>query len=82
VEHPVGSKIHCNVKDDYSIFNAVVLFGNFNRGELVLWGLKMIVELRPGDVFLFYGSLIAHNVTGVEEDRSSVNLFSYYCTYK
>ncbi len=62
--------------------NAVVSFGDFKGGELILWGLKVIVELRPGDVYLFYGSLIAHNVLGVEGDRNSVNLFSHYCTYK
>jgi hypothetical protein len=82
VEDPVGSATHRDVKDDYSIFNAVIPFGDFKGGELVLWGLKMIVELRPGDVFLSYGSLIAHNITGVEGDRNSVNLFSHYCTYK
>jgi hypothetical protein len=82
VEDPVGSKTDCDVKDDYSIFNAVVPIGDFKGGELILWGLKIIVELRPGDVFLFYCSLIAHNVTGVRGDRNSVNLFSHYCTYK
>jgi hypothetical protein len=81
VEDPVGSATHRDVKDDYSIFNAVIHFGDFKGGELVLWGLKMIVELRHGDVFLFYGSLIAHNITGVEGDRYSVNLFCHYCTY-
>jgi hypothetical protein len=36
VEDPVGSATHRDVKDDYSIFNAVIPFGDFKEGELVL----------------------------------------------
>jgi hypothetical protein len=82
VEGLIGSATHCDVKKDSSIFNAVIPCGDFKGEELVLWGLKIIVELCPGDVFLFYGSLIAHNITGIKGDRNSVNLFRHYCTYK
>jgi hypothetical protein len=34
VEDPVGSKTHCDVTDNYSIFNAVVPFGDFEGGSL------------------------------------------------
>ena len=37
-----------------------------------------MVELRPGDVFLFLGSMIAHNVTGIQSgERSSVDMFCH-----
>jgi hypothetical protein len=41
-------------------FNCVIPWGEYKRGALVLWQLKMIVELEPGDAFFFMGSLIAH----------------------
>jgi hypothetical protein len=43
-------------------YNCVVPWGQYNGGGLVLWQLKMIVELEPNDAFFFIGSLIAHNV--------------------
>ncbi len=40
----------------------------------------MRVEIQCGDVFFFYGSLISYNVTAVEGDRNSVNLFTHHST--
>jgi hypothetical protein len=80
VEDPVGSATHRDVKDDFTVFNAVAPFGNYKGGDLVLWGLRMRVEMQRGDVFFFYGSLISHNVTAVEGDRNSVNLFTHHST--
>jgi hypothetical protein len=80
VEDPVGSTTHRDVKDDFTVFNAVAPFGKYKGGDLVLWGLKMRVEMRPGDVFFFFGSIISHNVTAVEGDRNSVNLFTHHST--
>ncbi len=45
-----------------------------------MWGLRLHIEMRPGDAFLSYGSTIYHNVTGVEGQRNSVNLFCHYFT--
>jgi hypothetical protein len=80
VEDPVGSATHRDVKDDFTVFNAVAPFGNYKGGDLVLWGLRMRVEMQPGDVCFFYGSIISHNVTAVEGDRNSVNLFTHHST--
>ncbi len=38
------------------------------------------MEIRRSDVFFFYGSLISHNVTTLERDRNSVNLFTHHST--
>jgi hypothetical protein len=80
LEDPVGSAAHRDVKDDFTVFNVVAPFSNYKGGDLVLWGLRMRVEMRRGDVFFFYGSLISHNVTAVEGDRNSVNLFTHHST--
>ena len=53
--------------------------GDYQGGGLVLWQLKMVVDLRPGDAFFLMGSLIAHNVQGVEGVRNSIDLFCH-CT--
>jgi hypothetical protein len=58
-------------------FNCVVPWGKYKGGALVLWQLKMIVELEPGDAFFFMGSLIAHNVGEIEGVRNSIDLFCH-----
>jgi len=69
---------HQDWKDIHSVPNAVVLYGDYNGGELVLWQAKYIVELRPGDAILFIGSLICHENTKItQEVRNSVNLFTH-----
>jgi hypothetical protein len=58
-------------------FNCVVPWGEYNGGGLVLWQLKMVMELEPGDAFFFMGSLIAHNIGEIEGVRSSIDLFCH-----
>ena len=78
LDDPVGSGTHQDVKDYTRGFNCVLPYGEFTGADLVLWQLKLMVELRPGDVFMFYGSLIAHNVTGIESgERCSVDMFCH-----
>jgi hypothetical protein len=38
----------------------------YKVGVLVLWQLKMIVELEPGNAFFSMGLLITHNVGEIE----------------
>ena len=47
-------------------FNYVVSWGEYKGGGLVLWQLKIVVELEPSDAFFFMGSLIAHNISEIE----------------
>jgi hypothetical protein len=58
-------------------YNCVVPWGEYNGGGLVLWQLKMVMELEPGDAFFFMGSLIAHNVGEIEGVRNSIDLFCH-----
>ena len=58
-------------------YNCVVPWGEYNGGGLVLWQLEMVMELEPGDAFLFMGSLIAHNVGEIEGVQNSIDLFCY-----
>jgi hypothetical protein len=54
-----------------------VPWGEYKGGGLVLWLLKMVVKLQPGDVFFFIGSLIAQNVYEVVGIRHSIDLFCH-----
>ncbi len=40
-----------------------------------MMGLKLRVQLCHGDVFFFYCCILYHNITTVEGNRNSVNLF-------
>lgn len=49
----------------------------FKGGSLVLWPLKVIIEVPEGWGILFPGSLIAHSLTPIEGVRCSVDYFSH-----
>jgi hypothetical protein len=45
-------------------------------GDLILWPLKMRIEIQEGEGFLFLGSLIAHQAGEVTKGvRNSLDLF-------
>jgi hypothetical protein len=81
---PVQCKPHRDVKESILGFSCVVPAGNYNGGALILYDLEMIIELGPGDVFMFPDSLIHHANEDVTGERSSVvaftqeNLFDYW----
>jgi hypothetical protein len=47
-------------------FNYTVPWGKYKDGALVLWQLKIIMELEPNDAFFFIGLLIVHNIEEIE----------------
>ena len=69
---------HQDWKDIKSAPNAVVPYGVWEGGDLVLWQANCIVELIPGDALLFMGSLICHGNNKIKGGiRNSVNLFTH-----
>jgi hypothetical protein len=58
-------------------YNCVISWREYKEGVLVLWQLKMIVELKPSDAFFFMGSLITHNIGEIEGVRNSIDLFCH-----
>ena len=68
-----STSTHLDFSD--SGFNCVVPWGKYKGGALVLWQLKMILELELGDDFFFMGLLITHNVAEIEGVQNSINLF-------
>ncbi len=80
MQAPTGLVLHCDGKNDVNVFNAFVHFGDFKRGELLLWGLNLKVPLCCGDVFLFNSLSPYHNITALEGVRNSVNYFCHWTT--
>jgi hypothetical protein len=50
--------------------------GNYEGGDLVLWELERIIELRPGDLFFFPAHLVTHCNTPVNGVRHSLVAFT------
>jgi hypothetical protein len=55
----------------------LVPFGNFTGGAVILWPLKVVVEVNPGDVLFFMGAVTAHSTEAVTSGRRDcLHLFS------
>ena len=81
---PVQTKPHRDVKESIFGFSCVVPAGNYTGGALILYDLEMVIELVPGDIFMFPDSLIHHANEDISGERSSIvaftqeNMFHYW----
>jgi len=60
------------VQDAFFHVSCLFPFGDFQGGELILWELKRIIALKPGDAFLFPAHLITYSNTSVLGERHSL----------
>jgi len=79
-----GSHCYQNWLGGKRLFNCVEPFGDgFQDRELVLWQMKMRIELEIGDGFFFYGSIVAHKVAEVTAGvHNSIDLFTHVSNYQ
>jgi hypothetical protein len=70
-----ASETHQDWKDDGQTYNCVIPYGEWSGGDLILWPLKLRVQISEGEGFFFLGRLIAHSVTEVVGMRNSVDAF-------
>ena len=83
-QDPVQTAPHRDVKESIYGYSCVVPAGDYSGGALILYDLKLTVELGPGDVLFFPDSLIHHANEDVQGNRSSIvaftqeNLFHYW----
>jgi len=75
---------HQDWVDDKRLFNCVAPFGDgFGGGDLVLWQMRMRIQLEIGDGFFFYGSMVAHEVMEVTAGvRNSIDLFTHASNFQ
>ena len=64
-----SSNKHVDWKDAKTSYNCIIPWGAWGGGDIVLWPLKMRIEVREGDGFLFPGAIIAHSVTAIKQGR-------------
>lgn len=78
-----SSFIHYDWQDYSASYNCVVptfhdLTTTYTTANLVLWPLKVVMELKPGDTLFFFGYLIAHEVTPVSASlMNSLDLITH-----
>ena len=71
-------KVHRDFNDDPECMTALVPYGDFAGGDLVLWDAKVRVELRRGEVLYFYGSILDHSSTVVTRgERNSMVMVAH-----
>ena len=73
-----GVSVHKDFLDLPSGMNAVIPFGSWEDGHVVLWQVYKVIELLPGDVLFFNGSNLIHSGTPITGGvRNSLNLFGH-----
>ena len=75
-ESSVQTKIHRDVKERPFIPSCLCPIGDFTGGNLILWELRTVVELKAGDLFFFPDSLIHHSNEPVTSIWHSVIIFT------
>src|SRR5579859_4593777 len=80
---PVEMKPHRDVKERRFGVTCLCPFGEYEGGGVVLWELKVVVDLGPGDLLFFPDSLIHHSNEPLKGEHHSVvtftqeNMFDY-----
>ncbi|KAI5791810.1 hypothetical protein EDC01DRAFT_630321 [Geopyxis carbonaria] len=70
--------IHQDWAATESFFNAAMAYGNnYESGWLILWQLKVVIDMKRGDIVFFYGSFLAQNVVDIIGIRNSIDFFTH-----
>jgi hypothetical protein len=76
-EIPVETTPHRDYKSVFYGKSCLYPFGNFEGGAIILWELRMILELKAGDLFLFEDHLLTHSNEAVKGERHSLVAFMH-----
>jgi hypothetical protein len=81
---PVRTKPHRDVKEEKHGYSCVCACGEYEGGDLILYELGVVIEMKPGDMLLFPDGLIHHANRLVVGTRYSLvaftrgNMFAYW----
>jgi len=81
---PVETEAHQDVQESKNGFSCLCPFGEYVGGALILWELHYIVELQPGEIFIFPDAIIHHSNEPVTGTRHSIvaitqqNMLDYF----
>lgn len=75
--------VHLDENDLSGTLNALMTYGKYQGGELILPDLNISIGIQPGDLILFEGSRIRHGVTPIqpEDRRTSIDMYVNTCSY-
>jgi hypothetical protein len=73
---PVETEAHQDVQEAKYGFSCLCPFGQYVGGALVLWELRCIVELQPGEMLIFPDAIIHHSNEPVTGIRHSIVAFT------
>lgn len=71
-------KVHQDWPGKKSVYNAIVPYSSsgWTGGDLILWQLKLRVQVSRGEALFFLGNILAHEITEITEgERNEVDLF-------
>src|SRR5437762_11249143 len=72
---------HHDVEEPPITYSCMSCCGDFNKEGLILYDLKIIVEMNPGDVILFPDSILLHANEAVIGERRSVVCYTSTSLY-
>jgi hypothetical protein len=74
--NPLATNIHRDVKESQFGYSCIAPCGNYKDGDLIMWDLRIKIEIVPGDLLLFPDSLIHHSNEAVKGTRRSIVMFT------
>jgi hypothetical protein len=78
---PDETKPHRDVREAIYGYSGLISCGNYKGGALILYDLKIIIEMEPGDMLIFPDSLIHHSNEPATGNRCSVVAFTQENVY-
>ena len=72
---PVQTSPHRDLSGFMHGMSCLSTFGSFTGGDVILWELQAVLELRRGDLFFFTDHLLNHSNTAAAGSRNSVVAF-------
>jgi len=77
---PNQTNIHGDPSEALYGYSCLVSYGNYIEGELILYDLEIILELKAGDIILFPDAVI-HSNNAAQGRRCSVVAFTQENVY-
>jgi hypothetical protein len=75
-KNPVRIKIHRDVKEGKNEYSCLCACGNYEGEKIILYELRLVIELKPEDMLLFPDGLIHHANRPVVGTRYSLVAFT------
>ena len=79
--NPNETNPHRDVNESRFGYSCVISCGDYTGGGLILYDLKIILEMQPGDMVLFPDSLLVHSNEAAQGERCSLVAFTQENVY-